>query len=55
MLFFRNFNPYDGRLDRKEVVIPGKILVFGWKFPYLEVRRTYSREKLRLNCLVSNF
>ena len=39
MLFFKNYNSYDSKLDSKGFVIPRKTLVFGWNLPYLEARR----------------
>ena len=39
MLAFRKFNSYDSRINKKRVVIPRNILVFGWNLSYLEITK----------------
>ena len=39
MLVFREFNSYDSRINKKRVVIPRNILVFGWNLSYLNITK----------------
>ena len=41
-IFFENLDSQNSRFNKKEVIIPSKIMTCGWDFPYVEVKGIYA-------------